>query len=138
LLSIARLNKVRLRARRSTLESDPDRPHVLRHQRAFLSNKAPFVRTFEQHAVSQKQRRIRICPPGTFRSRSTKGRSRISSISGPAGCPPARPDCANCRQPANLTNHRVRTSQSSSLSDGSCPKPDRQADLILRDYRGHS
>src|SRR5215469_7255002 len=43
LLSIARLNKDRLRARRSTLESDPDRPHVLGLQRALLSNKAPFV-----------------------------------------------------------------------------------------------
>src|SRR6516164_782951 len=31
---------------------------------------------------------------------------------------------ANCRHPANLTNYRVQTSQSSSLSDGSCPKPD--------------
>ena len=31
----------------------------------------------EQHAVNQKQRLIRICPPGTFRSRSTKGKSRI-------------------------------------------------------------
>ena len=77
----------------------------------------------EQHAVNQKQRLIRICPPGTFRSRSTKRKSRISPISGPAGCPPARPDCPNCRHPTNLTNHRVRTSQSSSLSDGSCSIP---------------
>jgi len=75
----------------------------------------------EQHAVNQKRRLIRICPTGRFRSRSAKGKSRISPISGPAGCPPARPDCANCRNPANLTNHhRVRTWQSSSLSDGSC------------------
>ena len=57
--------------------------------------------------------------PGTFRSRSAKGKSRISPINGPAGCSPARPDCANFLHPANLTNHRVRTS--SSLSDGSLP-----------------
>ena len=64
-----------------------------------------------------------LSPRARSVSRSTKGRSRISPISGPAGCPPARPDCANCRHPANLTNHQVRTSQSSSLSDGSCPTP---------------
>src|SRR5215475_8189555 len=43
LLSIARLNKARLRARRSSWSRTPDRPHVPRLQRALLSNKAPFV-----------------------------------------------------------------------------------------------
>ena len=53
---------------------------ALRNERAYR----------EQHAVNLWQRFTGGCPPGTFHSRNTKGKSRITPISGPAGCPPMR------------------------------------------------